>query len=459
MVTNHNLTPQDIAKVWEVFALNSQSEDLTLDNWSSFRVALDKQIAKTPGPTTSSKKKTSAVVSRSAMGKRSGTTTTHATTPSVETNASKKVKRERSSPQLDLQLEHIVNGNVMSSPQKNSNADESLSLALVTPPKSSTSKSTNVILYSERKNAGETVLTFNPHNLAPVESNSETGRTCVISQPFSSHLSGSYKYMTDGNRHQSLDRHLQSMMKRMIESHGISLSSEQDGAEDTADHKDSKESATFEHVGVPRQSFQTNIGRICNVAHDGKLNQTSLLLEGTRHGSNGERIELVVENVSNYCLFPGQIVAVKGVNSNGRKMVAEQLMEGLDCKGQEDMAKSPKEVFGKHGLKVYAVAGPYTTSSDLKYEPFVDLMALVAEEKPDVVLMMGPFVDMRNDIVNNGEDLVLEYEGGAKTHVCYEQFFAAKIAAELENMYEEDPDLKTHFILVPSMDDAISEPV
>jgi DNA polymerase alpha subunit B len=462
VITNHNLTPHDIATVWDVFAINSQAEKLTLENWSSFRVALDKEIAKTPSQT-SSKKKTAAVVSRSAMGKRSSSSTAATTTHSSAspTNVSKKVRRDSSQP--DMQLEQIVNGNVTSSPQKNSNGgDDSLSLALVTPPKStSTPTSDNVVLYSTRQHAGETVLTYNPHNLSPIESNSQGSvRTCMISQPFPTHLSGSYRYMTDASRHLSLDRHLQSMTEKMIKSHGIPVSIDQGDVLEDAVDKDSEESTTFQNVGVPRQSLQTNIGRICNDAHDGKLNATSLLLEGTRHGSNGARIELDVTDVSNYCLFQGQIVAVTGVNSNGRKMVVKHVMEGLDCKGQEeDMCKSRKEVFGKEGLKVYAVAGPYTTSSDLEYQPLVDFMGLIAEEKPDVVLMMGPFVDMRQEIVKNGEDLVLECEDGTKTHVCYEQFFAAKVAAELETLYEEDPDLKTQFVLVPSMDDAVSEPV
>ena len=111
------------------------------------------------------------------------------------------------------------------------------------------------------------------------------------------------------------------------------------------------------------------------------------------------------------------------------------------------------------GAKIYAVAGPYTTSQNLEYQPLTDLLGVVEVEKPDVVIMMGPFVDMRMDVVKNGEDLVLEYEDGTKRHVCYEQFFAAKIAAELEALYEAEPDLKTQFILVPSMDDAVSEPV
>lgn len=464
IVTNHNLTPEDIAKTWDVFALNSGARKLTAENWSSFRVALDKQIAKTPSQTSfSKKKKAAAVVSRSAMGKRSSASSTGATPSSSSLEASKKIKLDRTQP--DSQLEQIVNGNVISSPQKNSDGggDDSVSLPQVTPPKSTSttaaSSSANVVLYSERPNAGETVLTFNPHNLPPIESNDEMGRRCVISQPFSSHLSGSYKYMTDANRHVSLDGHLQSMVEKMIKSHEIPMSCAEPDSD--TEEKDLEELAMFEHVGVPRQSLQTNIGRICNDVHDGKLNATTLLLEGTRHGSNGARIEMDVKDVSNYCLFQGQIVAVTGYNYNGRKMVAKEIKEGLDCKGQEenDMVKSPKEAFGKQGVKVFAVAGPYTTSSDLEYQPLYDLLGFVAEEKPDVVLMMGPFVDMRHEIVKNGEDLVLEYQDGTKAHVCYEQFFAAKIATELENMYKEDPDLKTQFVLVPSMDDAVSEPV
>jgi hypothetical protein len=145
VVTNHSLTPRNITTVWDVFALNSQSDSLTLENWSSFCLALDKEIAKTPSQS-SSKKKEAAVVSRSAMGKRSSssitaatpdTTTTHSLESSTgQTNVSKKIRRDRSPP--DMQLEQIVSGNVTHSPQKNSidSGDDSLSLALVTPPKS-----------------------------------------------------------------------------------------------------------------------------------------------------------------------------------------------------------------------------------------------------------------------------------------------------------------------------------
>jgi DNA polymerase alpha subunit B len=172
-------------------------------------------------------------------------------------------------------------------------------------------------------------------------------------------------------------------------------------------------------------------------------------------------------------LFQGQIIGVSGINLNGRKMMVETLIEGLDYKATdinvdadadanvevETNMNMSKETFGQEGVKIYAVAGPYTTNNNLEYQPLTDLLGVVEEEKPDVVVMMGPFVDMKHELVKNGEDLVLEYEDGTKRHVCYEQFFAAKIASELEALYEAEPELKTQFILVPSMDDAVSEPV
>jgi DNA polymerase alpha subunit B len=112
-----------------------------------------------------------------------------------------------------------------------------------------------------------------------------------------------------------------------------------------------------------------------------------------------------------------------------------------------------------NAVKIYAAAGPYTTSQDLDYQPLMDLLGTIEAETPDVVILMGPFVDMRQDKVQSGEELTVEYEDGTKRHVCFEQFFAAKIASELENMYESNPGLKTQFVLVPSMDDAIAEPV
>lgn len=39
------------------------------------------------------------------------------------------------------------------------------------------------------------------------------------------------------------------------------------------------------------------------------------------------------------------------------------------------------------------VAGPYTTSDNLLYEPLKDLVSYITTHKPHVVMMTGPFVD------------------------------------------------------------------
>ena len=279
--------------------------------------------------------------------------------------------------------------------------------------------------------------------------------------------------MTDATRHVHLNSHLQQMMSRMISACDIPMPAADEnengnGDGDTAQDNTGAALASYENVGVPRQSQQTNVGRICNEAHDGKLNSTSLLLEGTRFGSNGARIELDVDNLAGYSLFQGQIVSVSGYNHSGRKMVVEKLMEGME---EGNFVKTPKEELKKmqygseqgcqngEGIKVFAVAGPYTTNQNLDYQPLADLLGMVEEEKPDVVLLMGPFVDMRQDLIKDGEDLIVEFADGSKRHVSYEQFFAAKIVGELEAMYEDLPGLRTQFVIVPSLDDAVAEPV
>ena len=107
-------------------------------------------------------------------------------------------------------------------------------------------------------------------------------------------------------------------------------------------------------------------------------------------------------------------------------------------------------------LKMMTVCGPYTTSDNLDYEPLVDLINVVHREKPDAVILMGPFVDMNHEALQSG-GATLQFEGGDEILVSYETFFANKISALLEDLYAADPDLTTQFVLVPSLRDATSE--
>ena len=110
-----------------------------------------------------------------------------------------------------------------------------------------------------------------------------------------------------------------------------------------------------------------------------------------------------------------------------------------------------------------AVCGPYMTSENLEYEPLLDLLHNILEASPDVVILSGPFVDMGHEKVQRGE---LKMQGKNENGVdemivlSYEAFFANNIAELLEALYDPDEgneDLRTQFVLVPSLEDATAQ--
>ena len=70
----------------------------------------------------------------------------------------------------------------------------------------------------------------------------------------------------------------------------------------------------------------TVVGRIC-CDTVGKLNSKSVMLEGSRESSAGKQIAMDLSQVPQFSLFPGQIVAVEGMNGSGNKFVAKKIFE------------------------------------------------------------------------------------------------------------------------------------
>ena len=58
------------------------------------------------------------------------------------------------------------------------------------------------------------------------------------------------------------------------------------------------------------------------------MNAASVLLEGCREVSGGTSIPLDLSRLEQFSLFPGQVVAVKGVNSTGKSMLVEEIQSG-----------------------------------------------------------------------------------------------------------------------------------
>jgi DNA polymerase alpha subunit B len=147
------------------------------------------------------------------------------------------------------------------------------------------------------------------------------------------------------------------------------------------------------------------------------------------------------------------------MNPTGRKLVAERICEGAAHKASTSSIRELRESCQRQQglpLRIMSVCGPYTTSDNLDYEPFLDLMNKIMEESPDVVLLTGPFVDLRQDAVKKGETKV-GFEDGEEMTVPYEPFFANKIASLIEELYMTDEQVHTQFVLVPSLDDATAD--
>uniref|UniRef100_A0A3P9L968 DNA polymerase alpha subunit B n=1 Tax=Oryzias latipes TaxID=8090 RepID=A0A3P9L968_ORYLA len=155
----------------------------------------------------------------------------------------------------------------------------------------------------------------------------------------------------------------------------------------------------FASVSLPAQDSITVSGQIC-CDSNGKLNAQSVLLEaGPEHG--GQQVAVDLSELKEYSLFPGQVVVMEGMNTTGKKLVASKIYEGVplpfyssDIKTEADEAEP---------LNVLVACGPYTPSDSLTFDPLLDLISVITRDRPDVCLMLGPFVDSRHEQIEKGQ--------------------------------------------------------
>jgi len=263
-----------------------------------------------------------------------------------------------------------------------------------------------------------------------------------------------YMYTTLQERANELDNHLLRLQEDMCK-------------------KANLEMADLTAVGIPSPDTVWVCGRVCNEASDGKINSTSVLLEGSRMGSGGRRIQLDLKELPQFAVFPGQILLVNGVNSSGRRMVVKQMLEGIP----RPLPTSPPDRLleyhysnlyqGGEAMSVVVASGPFTTSDNLDYEPFAELLTLVLETKPDLLILTGPFVDSSQELLKDGEPILYtrddigEIEYGSEHVASYENVFVEKIIRDGLGAYfnaeDDHNDLPTNIVLIPSLLDAHHE--
>jgi DNA polymerase alpha subunit B len=177
-------------------------------------------------------------------------------------------------------------------------------------------------------------------------------------------------------------------------------------------------------------------------------------------------------NKQPFSLFPGQVVAVEGMNGTGRKLTAHRILHGAPPPPKTTPVRQLRQFHydadkqDGNPLKVMTACGPFTTSQNMDYRPLTDLMNDILEKAPDVVVLTGPFVDVRQPDVRSGK-VTVELEGEDDKEAAVEVvephetvFFrnvSGLIKKKLLKGTEDDKFIHTQFVLVPAMEDATAK--
>lgn len=158
-------------------------------------------------------------------------------------------------------------------------------------------------------------------------------------------------------------------------------------------------------VGEASQDPVLCYGRVC-CDSEGKINHSSVLLEGSRRSSNGARVPVDLSERNAYTLFPGQVIAVHGINSTGTRLVAKDICEGVPAPMLRSSPEEIRALASSSGTtRVWTAAGPFSHHGDLKYRALETFLAEAqgADQPPDVIVLMGPFVDQSHPQCMKGE--------------------------------------------------------
>lgn len=460
------LTPEMMAEVWEAHSLNKQNlTELTMHQFEAYRNELIKASNMVPTPDVpqslgaSKNQRGAAMVSR----KRE----TPAATMVTPTSSSKRQKQP--SPDIPTSsVDQLAKGTSVPSPVRSASGATSV---VKKPP-------VNLPKYEERTKVGHVVVSYPVGHISQDDANASGSkqRRCVVTTKEDSsdddvtryNIKEPYRHMftTLEDRASALERHLVRTRTAIVED------IEKERRNKIQNNAGDDVEAVFEEVNVPRQHPSTCVGRICNEAHNGKINSTSVVLEGSSSSCGGARVNVDLSHMqkkeqqqNGYSLFPGQIVAIEGINGTGRKIMATKIKEGVSVPPASSSVKSIQKHYGVDSdkqeqviapLKVMSACGPFTTAKSMDYAPFVDLMNVVLEENPDVVILAGPFVDVRQEAVQSGR-VTCDEEGEEQDVVVdYETLFSQRIAAVIEEVFE-DKSMVTEFVLVPALEDAVAK--
>ncbi|KAI6708269.1 hypothetical protein JHW43_009198 [Diplocarpon mali] len=313
---------------------------------------------------------------------------------------------------------------------------------------------TGTVSFNDRANAGQVVEVLNGHLVVPEPPMAPFSESRIKLTANSDMKKLSYKPMAMKSSEASeiLDDKIDEFMQLIQEHHKLNDS----------DFGSAASQSTNEMVAV---------GRIASDSLSGKLNASSLVLETSRRMGAGLRIPLDISSLPGYQFFPGQIVAMKGINASGDNFTASEILEapllpgaastpaGLEdhihrLRGGPDAMDSDSD---PAPLTIILGSGPYTADDNLDYEPLHALCSQAADLYADALILTGPFLDIDHPLIATGDFDLPEEAMAEPDTATLATLFKYLISPALIGLAAANPHIT--ILLIPSVKDAISKHV
>lgn len=223
------------------------------------------------------------------------------------------------------------------------------------------------------------------------------------------------------------------------------------------------EDVTFGSAASQSTSEIIAVGRIASDSLEGKLNTASLVLETSRRTGAGLRVPLKVESLPSVNFFPGQIVALKGINASGNYFSVKELLStpllppAASAAGTIDAINERLETDANPPMNVMVASGPYTADDNLDFEPLHELCQKAADSYADGLVLMGPFLDIEHPLLASGDFDLPEVKGYDPESATLATVFRHCITSPLQKLVAAVPSIT--IVMVPSTRDAMSKHV
>jgi DNA polymerase alpha subunit B len=229
------------------------------------------------------------------------------------------------------------------------------------------------------------------------------------------------------------------------------------------------EDSAFGNAASKSTSEIVAVGRIACDTPEGKLNVASLVLETSRRTGAGLRVPLKVDSLSSYEFFPGQIVAVRGINASGSYFAAREVLDVPLLPPAASLPSTLDTINGRVGttpededsassaLNVIVSSGPYTTDDNLDFEPLHAICEKASETYADALILIGPLFDIEHPLLASGDFDLPDDPSIEPDKATLTDAFRIMVAGPIGRLAQAVPSIT--IILVPSVRDAVNKHV